>query len=112
MKKIFMTMILMIMMTVGMFAKEYTRGATTRCNNNYPEVVKTMPGVQAALKEWNITEYDFTDIEETDYETVNVVIGYAKRVASAKQEMGQLIYFNDESDLFVIVNFLYIILYS
>ena len=40
-----------MMMTVGMFAKEYTWGTTTRCNNNYPEVVKTMPGVQAALKE-------------------------------------------------------------
>ena len=105
MKKISM-MILMIMMTVGMFAKEYTWGTTTRWNNNYPEVVKTMPGVQAALKEWNITEYDFiTELEETDYETVEVVIGYAKRVASTKQEMGQLIYFNDETDLFVIVNF-------
>lgn len=105
MKKIFM-MILMIMMTFGMFAKEYTWGTTTRWNNNYPEVVKTMPGVRAALKEWNITDYDFvTELEETDYETIEVVIGYAKRVASTKQEMGQLIYFNDESDLFVIVNF-------
>lgn len=94
-----------MMMTVGMFAKEYTWGTTTRLNNNYPEVVKTMPGVQAALKERNITEYDFTELEETDYETVEVVTGYAKRVASTKQEMGQLIYFNDESDLFVIVNF-------
>lgn len=106
MKKILMTLVLSLVMTVGMFAKEYTWGTTTRWNNNYPEVVKTMPGVQAALKEWNITEYDFiTEFEETDYETVEVVIGYAKRVASTKQEMGQLIYFNDESDLFVIVNF-------
>ena len=105
MKKIIMGLVLSLMMTVGMFAKEYTWGTTTRWNNNYPEVVKTMPGVQAALKEWNITEYDFTELEETDYETVEVVTGYAKRVASTKQEMGQLIYFNDESDLFVIVNF-------
>ena len=105
MKKLLMVLVLSLILTVGMFAKEYTWGTTTRWNNNYPEVVKTMPGVQAALKEWNITEYDFTELEETDYETVNVVIGYAKRVASAKQEMGQLIYFNDESDLFVIVNF-------
>ena len=103
MKKIII--LVLMMMTVGMFAKEYTWGTTTRWNNNYPEVVKTMPGVQAALKEWNITEYDFTELEETDYETVEVVTGYAKRVASTKQEMGQLIYFNDESDLFVIVNF-------
>ena len=103
MKKILI--LVLMMMTVGMFAKEYTWGTTTRWNNNYPEVVKTMPGVQAALKEWNITEYDFTELEETDYETVEVVTGYAKRVASTKQEMGQLIYFNDESDLFVIVNF-------
>ena len=105
MKKIIIGLVLSLMMTVGMFAKEYTWGTTTRWNNNYPEVVKTMPGVQAALKEWNITEYDFTELEETDYETVEVVTGYAKRVASTKQEMGQLIYFNDESDLFVIVNF-------
>ena len=105
MKKIIMGLVLSLMMTVGMFAKEYTWGTTTRWNNNYPEVVKTMPGVQAALKEWNITEYDFIELEETDYETVEVVTGYAKRVASTKQEMGQLIYFNDESDLFVIVNF-------
>lgn len=106
MKKILMTLVLSLLMTVGMFAKEYTWGTTTRWNNNYPEVVKTMPGVQAALKEWNITEYDFiTELEETDYETIEVVIGYAKRVASTKQEMGQLIYFNDETDLFVIVNF-------
>lgn len=106
MKKIIMTLVLSLVMTVGMFAKEYTWGTTTRWNNNYPEVVKTMPGVQAALKEWNITEYDFiTELEETDYETIEVVIGYAKRVASTKQELGQLIYFNDESDLFVIVNF-------
>ena len=105
MKKIIMGLVLSLMMTVGMFAKEYTWGTTTRWNNNYPEVVKTMPGVQAALKEWNITEYDFTELEETDYETVEVVTGYAKRVASTKQEMGQLIYFNDETDLFVIVNF-------
>ena len=105
MKKIIMGLVLSLMMTVGMFAKEYTWGTTTRCNNNYPEVVKTMPGVQAALKELNITEYDFTELEETDYETVKVVTGYAKRVASTKQEMGQLIYFNDESDLFVVVNF-------
>ena len=105
MKKIIMGLVLSLIMTVGMFAKEYTWGTTTRWNNNYPEVVKTMPGVQAALKEWNITEYDFTELEETDYETVEVVTGYAKRVASTKQEMGQLIYFNDESDLFVIVNF-------
>ena len=104
MKKITI-LVLSLMMTVGMFAKEYTWGTTTRWNNNYPEVVKTMPGVQAALKEWNITEYDFTELEETDYETVEVVTGYAKRVASTKQEMGQLIYFNDESDLFIIVNF-------
>ena len=104
MKKIII-LVLSLMMTVGMFAKEYTWGTTTRWNNNYTEVVKTMPGVQAALKEWNITEYDFTELEETDYETVEVVTGYAKRVASTKQEMGQLIYFNDESDLFVIVNF-------
>ena len=103
MKKVII--LVLMMMTVGMFAKEYTWGTTTRWNNNYPEVVKTMPGVQAALKEWNITEYDFTELEETDYETVEVVTGYAKRVASTKQEMGQLIYFNDESDLFVIVNF-------
>ena len=103
MKKIII--LVLMMMTVGMFAKEYTWGTTTRWNNNYPEVVKTMPGVQAALKEWNITEYDFTELEETDYETVEVVTGYAKRVASTKQEMGQLIYFNDESDLFIIVNF-------
>ncbi len=100
------------MMTFGMFAKEYTCRTTTRVNNsypevnnNYPEVVKTIPGVQKALEAWNITEYDFTELEETDYETVEVVTGYAKRVASTKQEMGQLIYFNDESDLFVIVNF-------
>ena len=105
MKKVITMLFLSLMMTVGMFAKEYTWGTTTRWNNNYPEVVKTMPGVQAALKEWNITEYDFTELEETDYETVEVVTGYAKRVASTKQEMGQLIYFNDESDLFVIVNF-------
>ena len=106
MKKIFMMILTIVMMTVGMFAKEYTWGTTTRWNNNYPEVVKTMPGVQAALKEWNITEYDFiTELEETDYEIIEVVTGYAKRVASTKQEMGQLIYFNDESDLFVIVNF-------
>ena len=105
MKKIIMGLVLSLLMTFGMFAKEYTWGTTTRLNNNYPEVVKTMPGVQAALKERNITEYDFTELEETDYETVEVVIGYAKRVASTKQEMGQLIYFNDESDLFVIVNF-------
>ena len=104
MKKI-AVFVLSLMMTFGMFAKEYTWGTTTRWNNNYPEVVKTMPGVQAALKEWNITEYDFTELEETDYETVEIVTGYAKRVASTKQEMGQLIYFNDESDLFVIVNF-------
>ena len=91
--------------TFSLFAKEYTWGTTTRWNNNYTEVVKTMPGVQAALKEWNITEYDFTELEEVDYETVEVVTGYAKRVASSKQEMGQLIYFNDETDLFVIVNF-------
>ena len=103
MKKIII--LVLMMMTVGMFAKEYTWGTTTRWNNNYPEVVKTMPGVQAALKEWNITEYDFTELKETDYETVEVVTGYAKRVASTKQEMGQLIYFNDETDLFVIVNF-------
>ena len=106
MKKISMMILTIAMMMVGMFAKEYTWGTTTRWNNNYPEVVKTMPGVQAALKEWNITEYDFiTELEETDLETVEVVTGYAKRVASTKQEMGQLIYFNDESDLFVIVNF-------
>ena len=105
MKKIIMGLVLSLMMTVGVFAKEYTWGTTTRWNNNYPEVVKTMPGVQAALKEWNITEYDFTELEEADYETVEVVTGYAKRQASAKQEMGQLIYFNDETDLFVIVNF-------
>ena len=105
MKKIIMGLVLSLMMTVGVFAKEYTWGTTTRWNNNYPEVVKTMPGVQAALKEWNITEYDFTELEEADYETVEVVTGYAKRVASTKQEMGQLIYFNDETDLFVIVNF-------
>ena len=105
MKKVITMLVLSLMMTVGMFAKEYTWGTTTRCNSNYPEVVKTMPGVQAALKELNITEYDFTELEETDYETVKVVTGYAKRVASTKQEMGQLIYFNDESDLFVIVNF-------
>ena len=105
MKKI-AVFVLSLIMAFGMFAKEYTWGTTTRWNNNYPEVVKTMPGVQAALKEWNITEYDFiTELEETDYETVEVVTGYAKRVASTKQEMGQLIYFNDESDLFVIVNF-------
>lgn len=106
MKKIFMMILTIIMMTVGMFAKEYTWGTTTRWNNNYPEVVKTMPGVQKALEAWNITDYDFiTELEETDYETIEVVIGYAKRVASTKQELGQLIYFNDESDLFVIVNF-------
>ena len=106
MKKIIILVLMMVMvMTVGMFAKEYTWGTTTRCNNNYPEVVKTMHGVQAALKELNITEYDFTELEETDYETVEVVTGYAKRVATTKQEMGQLIYFNDKSDLFVIVNF-------
>ena len=103
MKKVII--LVLMMMTVGVFAKEYTWGTTTRWNNNYPEVVKTMPGVQAALKEWNITEYDFTELEEADYETVEVVTGYAKRVASTKQEMGQLIYFNDETDLFVIVNF-------
>ena len=105
MKKIIIMLFLSLLMTVGMFAKEYTWGTTTRLNNNYPEVVKTMPGIQAALKERNITEYDFTELEETDYETVEVVTGYAKRVASTKQEMGQLIYFNDESDLFVVVNF-------
>ena len=105
MKKIITMLFLSLLMTVGMFAKEYTWGTTTRLNNNYPEVVKTMPGIQAALKERNITEYDFTELEETDYETVEVVTGYAKRVASTKQEMGQLIYFNDESDLFVVVNF-------
>lgn len=105
MKKV-LGLVLSLLMTFGVFAKEYTWGTTTRWNNNYPEVVKTMPGVQAALKAWNITEYDFiTELEETDYETIEVVIGYAKRVASTKQEMGQLIYFNDESDLFVIVNF-------
>lgn len=105
MKKI-IGLFLGLMMTFGLFTQEYTYGTTIRWNNNYPEVVKTMPGVQAALKEWNITEYDFiTELEETDYETVEVVIGYAKRVASTKQELGQLIYFNDESDLFVIVNF-------
>ena len=65
-----------------------------------------MPGVQAALKEWNITEYDFnTELEETDYEIIEVVIEYAKSVASTKQEMGQLIFFSDVFDLFIIVNF-------
>ena len=106
MKRILMTLVLSLLMTVGMFAKVYTWGTTTRWNNNYPEVVKTMPGVQAALKEWNITEYDFiTELEETDYEIIEVVIGYAKRVASTKQEMGQLIFFSDVLDLLVIVNF-------
>ena len=107
MKKILMGLVLCLLMTFGMFAEQYTWRTTTRCNNSYTEVVKTMPGVQAALKERNITEYDFikNELEETDYETLKVVIGYAKRVASTKQEMGQLIYFNDESDLFVIVNF-------
>lgn len=106
MKKILMGIVLCLLMTVGMFAKEYTWGTTTRWNNNCPEVVKTMPGVQAALKAWNITEYDFiTDLEETDYEIIEVVIGYAKRVASTKQELGQLIFFSDVFDLFVIVNF-------
>ena len=106
MKKIIMTLVLSLMMTVGMFAKVYTWGTTTRWNNNYPEVVKTMPGVQAALKELNITEYDFnTELEETDYEIIEVVIRYAKRVASTKQELGQLIFFSDVFDLFVIVNF-------
>ena len=104
MKKI-LVLIMTFLCTFSLFAKEYTWGTTTRWNNNYTEVVKTMPGVQAALKEWNITEYDFTELEEVDYETVEVVTGYAKRVASSKQEMGQLIYFNDETDLFVIVNF-------
>ena len=106
MKKIIMTLVLSLMMTVGMFAKVYTWGTTTRWNNNCPEVVKTMPGVQDALKEWNITEYDFnTELEETDYEIIEVVIRYAKRVASTKQELGQLIFFSDVFDLFVIVNF-------
>lgn len=106
MKRILMTLVLSLLMTVCMFTKEYTWGTTTRWNSNYPEVVKTMPSVQAALKEWNITEYDFiTELEETDYEIVEVVIGYAKRVASTKQEMGQLIFFSDVFDLFVIVNF-------
>ena len=106
MKKIIMTLVLGLMMTVGMFAKVYTWGTTTRWNNNYQEVVKTMPGVQDALKEWNITEYDFnTELEETDYEIIEVVIRYAKRVASTKQELGQLIFFSDVFDLFVIVNF-------
>lgn len=106
MKKIITMLFLSLMMTVGMFAKVYTCGTTTRWNNNYPEVVKTMPGVQAALKEWNITEYDFiTELEETDYETIEVVIEYAKRVASTNQELGQLIFFSDVFDLFIIVNF-------
>ena len=106
MKKILMGIILSLLMTFGMFAKVYTWGTTTRWNNNYPEVVKTMPGVQAALKEWNITEYDFiTELEETDYEIIEVVIEYAKIVASTKQELGQLIFFSDVFDLFVIVNF-------
>ena len=106
MKRILMTLVLSLLMTVGMFTKEYTWGTTTRWNNNYPEVVKTMPGVQAALKEWNITEYDFnTELEETDYEIIEVVIEYAKSVASTKQEMGQLIFFSDVFDLFIIVNF-------
>lgn len=106
MKKILLLGFLSLMMTFGMFAKEYTWGTTTRWNNNYPEVVKTMPGVQAALKEWNITEYDFiTELEETDYEIIEVVIRYAKEVASTKQELGQLIFFSDVFDLFVIVNF-------
>lgn len=106
MKKIITMLFLSLMMTVGMFAKVYTWGTTTRWNNNYPEVVKTMPGVQAALKEWNITEYDFiTELEETDYETIEVVIEYAKRVASTNQELGQLIFFSDVFDLFIIVNF-------
>lgn len=106
MKKILMGLFLSLLMTVGIFAKTYTWGTTTRWNNNYPEVVKTMPGVQAALKEWNITEYDFiTELEETDYEIIEVVIEYAKRVASTKQELGQLIFFSDVFDLFVIVNF-------
>ena len=106
MKKI-ITVLFLSLMTVGIFAQEYTWGTTTRWNNNYPEVVKTMPGVQKALEAWNIAEYDFivNELEETDYETIEVAIGYAKRVASTKQELGQLIYFNDESDLFVIVNF-------
>ena len=38
MKKIIMGLVLSLMMTVGMFAKEYTWGTTTRWNNNYPEV--------------------------------------------------------------------------
>lgn len=106
MKKIITMLFLSLMMTFGMFAKGYTWGTTTRWNNNYPEVVKTMPGVQAALKEWNITEYDFiTDLEETDYEIIEVVIEYAKSVASTNQELGQLIFFSDVFDLFVIVNF-------
>lgn len=106
MKKIITMLFLSLMMTVGIFAKEYTWGTTTRWNNNYPEVVKTMPGVQAALKEWNITEYDFiTELEETDYEIIEVVIEYAKSVASTKQELGQLIFFSDVFDLFIIVNF-------
>ena len=42
---------LLVFCQFSLFAKEYTWGTTTRWNNNYPEVVKTMPGVQAALKE-------------------------------------------------------------
>ena len=40
MKRILMTLVLSLLMTVGMFTKEYTWGTTTRWNNNYPEVVK------------------------------------------------------------------------
>lgn len=105
MKKILMGIFLSLMMTFGMFTKEYTWGTTTRWNNNYPEVVKTMPSVESFLKECGIEKFEFTDAEEIDHDDIDAVIRYAEKVAATDQEMGQFIFFNDITDLFIIVNF-------
>lgn len=106
-KKMVTVLVLSIVVLHSISSKEYTWGSGMRWNNNNPDVVKTMPTVKNATKSWGIDlkSVEFIDIEEADQKVVDAVLKYAEKNALLTPDLGQFIYYNDVSNIFIIVNF-------